>query len=112
MQNGHEALELFKATARACKSDPSRSCTLREHVRFSLLVQGKQAISRKEYRRALICKQLCQIVERSKSIKEAFIHLEELIANGHSPSQQTPVSNTGVTEPAAAVPIDYFTGGK
>lgn len=108
MQNWSEVEELFKLTARACKSDPSRSCTLIEHMRFSLLVAGRQHVTRREYRRALLCKELLQFLKHYEDVKSAWNDLQLTIARDLRSTQKTPASNTGVTDTSAAVPLEYF----
>lgn len=112
MQNVDRMRELFKLAAREAKTNRSANCTILEQVRFILLVSGKQAKARREFSLALDYHLTWCVCKASSSLREAWASLQPLGEHEANSTEETPASNTGVTDPSAAVPLDYFTGGK
>lgn len=108
MQNRYRQGEIFKATARQCKADPNRSCSLIEHIRFSLLVQARHALTQHNYTLARELGELVQVARRSNSVQEAWQYISFEHANGTEYDRNTPDCNTGVADTAEGVPLDYF----
>lgn len=112
MQNIGRMRELLKLTAREAKANRAVGLSLVDQVLYSLLVQERQARSRREYTRALDCMLTYRVLKAGGSISKAWASLQEQSVLGDETGRNTPASNTGVTESPAAVPMEYFTGGK
>lgn len=112
MQNVERVRECLKLAAREAKANRVASMTLVQQTLYVLLVAGKQARDRRQYALALDYTLAHRILKLTGSIADAWRALQEESEPASEIGQLTPASNTGVTEPSASVPIEYFTGGK
>lgn len=112
MQNGHEIAAVLKCAAREAKANRAAHLSLVEQTLYILLVASRQHLKRREYHRAYLHQTAWRVLRHHSSIKLAWEHLTQASEPRPDETQTTPVSNTGVTESSAAVPLDYFTGGK
>lgn len=112
MQNQSREQQVFvMAVKHARSNDPEHRAHLGP-VLFFLSAASRQHQGRREYELAALYKRVYFLLRAAGSIGAAWKELELLSAHESGSDRQTPVSNTGVTETGAAVPTEYFTGGK
>jgi len=112
MPNVEQVKVVFKAAARDAKRSRAVGMTLKSQVEYILLVAGQQARNQRRYDLAMTFHLARCVLVASSSINEAWASLQGHDALGTEIAGHTPVSNTGVTETPAAVPVEYFTRGK
>jgi hypothetical protein len=112
MPSLHLIRQVFQAAARDAKRARVADMTLKSQVAYILLAAGQQARKQRRYDLAMAFHLARSVTVASDSIKTAWDSLQEHDALGTETAGNTPVSNTGVTETPAAVPVEYFTGGK
>lgn len=109
MPNVEQVRQVFKLAAREAKAKRAEGMSLKEQVQYILLVAGQQYRNRRQYDLAMCCHLARCVLASSETIKEGWESLQENGACAANSEPITPVSNTGVTETPAAVPIEYFT---
>lgn len=77
----------------------------RERLLYSLLVVRQQFRDQRRYTHAEWARELRQVVERSTNYREVTATILAM-------NEETPASNTGVTDTGGAVPEELFTRGK
>lgn len=112
MPNSQEVAQVLKLAARHAKANRAANCTLYDQVLFSLSAASGQLKRQKRYHDALVHHLAWACLKSAGSIKEAWAMLVEVDVPQVETAPQTPVSNTGVTESPATVPLEYFTGGR
>ena len=112
MPNVEQMRVVLQAAARDAKRARAAGMSLAEQTAYILLVAGQQARNQRRYELAMTFHLARSVLVAAGSINAAWSSLTEEPALDSNSGSQTPVSNTGVTNSPADVPLEYFTRGK